>query len=338
MTDSSAAMQRYLSVSQSAVLHLQPENPDGPRYLTAIRGWVEPEYIVVDPPRIQGRALALREHQSCVLRFVKEGVAVAFDTLIVDWGSQPGLPYLRLLWPKKAQTVQFRRHERVKLTCPCSVVFEDGIESDGELRDISLGGFAAYMPLKVPEGTKLVAQLFLPHGQHIHEVNCVVRRASVEGFGAVLGCEFDGGQDNKLADVATFVSSALALERFSERPSDRVLLLGHDRKWDAAFRDGLSQRGYEVTCAPGLVDAFARLRSHPPRAVVIAADQEQLPAVKIAQIIRVTPGVDQVCLIIAGPLPPADRTAAGDVAHLMEDLGDAREAIAFLEEALQPAV
>ncbi|HOT49765.1 MAG TPA: flagellar brake domain-containing protein, partial [Candidatus Hydrogenedentes bacterium] len=125
----------YLQVGCPVAFHSDPFVKDAPRYSSVIRGWRRLSYVLVDRPRIGPHFAAIRENQPCVIRFVRDGKACAFDSLVLDWDTRMHNAYCRVEWPREFKVVVFRRFERVKVELPSSLFFRGG-EDSGTVVDL----------------------------------------------------------------------------------------------------------------------------------------------------------------------------------------------------------
>jgi c-di-GMP-binding flagellar brake protein YcgR len=105
------------------------------------------------------------------------GTLLRFFSEVQDIGSERGMAYYRLRWPRLIGLQQRRRHFRVFVPLsqrvPLLLATDEDVRLQGELRDLSVSGFSARLPDQLP--IRLMAGQVLPscrlalpdHGQLI---------------------------------------------------------------------------------------------------------------------------------------------------------------------------
>jgi len=288
-------IERFLSVGNNIMFHTEPNRKDGPRYKTIIRGWRKSDHILLDRPKTQtGAFVALSEGQSCVMRFLVEGRACAFDSYVLNWDTTRQHPYMRIRWPKSLQYVNFRRFERLKLQLPCSIQWP-GLDTatNEEIRDMSIGGCGIQASCGCPESSTLLVSFTLPDGSHLQDLKTQVCNVRQVGEHYQLGCRFEEGQEYVTNDIAFFVTSTLDRQRISspedrisDRATERVLIMDDNEQIGARLKRGFEQRGFEALLAGNVVDGMCRLRMSLPVAVVVSETMKDLSGIDIIRIIR----------------------------------------------------
>lgn len=297
-------IERFLSVGNSIMFHTDSNRKDGPRYKTVIRGWRKLDHILLDRPKApNGAFAALNEGQNCVMRFLAEGRACAFDSYVLNWDAIRQHPYMRIRWPKSVQYVNFRRFERLKLQVVCSVQWADSSSSQEEIRDLSIGGCGVQSAHVCSEGEVMLLTFSLPDGSHIEELKTQVCNVRPVGEQYLLGCRFVEGQEYVTNDIAFFVTSTLDRQRIfmaEERPAQRILIVDDNETVGARLKRGFEQRGYEALLAANVVDGMCRLRMSSPIAVLVSETMKDLAGLEICRIIRRVEDFQKTLLYLYG--------------------------------------
>lgn len=308
-------IERFFGVGAIVVFHTEPNRRDGPRHKTVLRGWRKPSHLLLDRPKNDsGLFVPLQESQQCVIRFVHDGLACAFDAVVIDWDTRRSNPYLRITWPQEIQYVQFRKFERVKMAFPCTVQSEDGAVFTGEIRDISAGGCGLSSPDFDRDNAKNVYLSFtMPDGVTVEGVKAEVRSQRKGQEGMFLGVEFLPRQERPLNDIMFFVTSRLDRSKGSDQPAPRVLVIDQDSEFAARLRRCFERRNMDVICVTGTVDGLCALRNTPPRALLVSAAMNDLPAVDLCRLIRGTRSLEDVQIYVYGGDPGQLERLVGDV-------------------------
>jgi len=300
-------IERFLEVGAVVMLHTEPARKDGPRFKTVLRGWRKPSHLLLDRPKTDaGLLVALQEGMPIVVRFLHEGRACAFDSVIIDWDTRRNAPYLRITWPPEIQYVTFRKHERVKLQAPCTVSAGRTGTFEGEIRDLSLGGCAVICQEGPGENPSNVRLSFpLPDGIMVEEVRALVRNYRPGPEGVFLGLEFESNQERALNDILFFVTSRLERVGIPEKSSARVQVMVMDEDADFAtrLRRCFERRNIDAFIITGTVEGLTHLRGVAPRALLINAGMKDLPAVHTCILLRKTKGFENLGLYLYGGDP-----------------------------------
>jgi len=267
------------------------------RYQTVIRGWSKPTHIMVDRPKLGGRYVAMRERQPCVIRFVRDGKAFAFDSVVLEWDSRQADAYCRLAWPSSFKVVPFRKFERARVQLPCRL--EAGKNScEGQIIDMSIGGCRVQSSRPVQTGTTLTLGFTLPDGSVINGVQCLVRNAQDSAGQTYLGCEFAEGQTCIESQIAFFL--AMMLDRTGVRTThaSEVLLIDDELVHAAELGKAFQAEGCAMVVFGNMMDGLVRLRAVPPKAILINEHQRQLPGLAAARLIHMTPGLESIPIFL----------------------------------------
>lgn len=295
-TRTEVEVENYLSVGCPLVFHSDPFHKEAPRYSTILRGWRKPNYMLVDRPKVGGRYAAMRENQPCVIRFVHDGNACAFDSLVLDWDTRQYNSYCRILWPRAITVLSFRKSERIKANFPCKIKAGDNI-ADGVVQDISIGGCSVKTSVGVAQGTRVVLSFVFSEGTVVEHVQSVVRSARQVAEDFVLGCQFLPGQVVVENEVAFFVISSL---NRTGKPDGgtRLLIISKDVDESILLKQMFEQQGVETLVVSGTLEGLARLKMTAPGGVIINQQQEELPGVLVARLIRTSPGYESLPLFL----------------------------------------
>jgi len=281
-------VERVLAVGAVAVLHSEPHRKDGPRFKSVVRGWRKGAHLLLDRARHESGSLAaLNEGQPCVIRYLHEGQACAFDSMVLDWDTRKHAPYMRVAWPEQIEFMSFRRYERVKVMIPVRFTGASGEVSEGEMVDLSIGGCGLEGRTPVEAGSRIQMDFTLPEGRLLEGIKAVVKSGRPSKSGHFLGCEFQGGQMAVESDVAFFVSRLLELQRqdSGDTMERRVLIMEADPKMSAKLRKQLERQQFDTVMAGNLIDAFHRFRAAPPSAVVVNQHFADLAGTEVCRIL-----------------------------------------------------
>jgi len=299
---------KYLVVGRQVTIQPEPHKGTRTRHRSAIRGWNQGGYIVLDTPPGAEAAVALTKDLTCAIRFMNEGRAFAFYTRIIESVTKNS-PFLRVYWPRELQGVQVRRHERIKLKIPCRLTLGEGQIVQGEARDLSLGGCRILCQETLPAESSFNLDLQLPDGSSLDGAMCIVRSASQTQDGVFLGCEFTQIDERSLHDIDFFVSNSFQRLREPSPQSVNVLFIGSETSELTPLKQRLEALNCEVCIAASTVDGMFRLRLVPPLAVMIDRNQQDLPGTEICRVLRKTRGLETLPIFIFGGDDPAGSQA-----------------------------
>lgn len=279
-------VESYLVVGGAVQMELQRMAAQERRLATQVRGWQKQAYIILDRPKLGERFAPIQEGDPCVIRFLHEGEACAFDSLVLSCDSWIGSSRCHISWPVKVEIVRFRRFERVKVCFACRVKLPNNEAYDAEIRDISLGGLAIQSTIDVASGVEMLVDFAMPDGVVLVGTKTVVRNSRpVDQKGFLLGCEFTEGQEHLLSDIAFFVTTSL--HRAQPASSGRrILIIDDDPATSAALWRGFRALDCEAFIAADAADGLSRLRVLNPSAVVINESRHDLPGHEVVRLIR----------------------------------------------------
>ena len=292
-------IEELLEVGRAAVVHMGPKKMEAARHRTTIRGWLAGKYVIFDVPMIKGQRLMMRRHQDCVVRFVYKGKACGFEGTVFDIGSAKNLQF-QITWPSFIEVLTVRKHERVETLLPCVALAANGDRVEGDISDLSLSGCAISMKHLPKEGDLLHLAFRLPSGAELPDVPCKVKNIRQGRGGFVVGCAFHTCPREVMDDIQFYVSGVLDERRGVDSTSDTLLIFDQGAAAATAVKKVLEKNGYDVIIASGAVEAFFRLRSTPPRAVLVHYARTDLNALDVARVIKETPGCEDLPVFIYG--------------------------------------
>ena len=294
----------YLAVGGPIVFHSDPFSKTAPRYTSIVRGWRKLSYILLDRPKLAGRVAALRENHPCVIRFVRNGVACAFDSLVLDWDNRQYNAYCRIEWPKSIRAVTFRRFERAHIEIPCKLFFA-GTQDRGHIDDLSIGGCRISTEAPVPVNTSLELSFTLPDGCEVDRVQCSARNVQLAGDKYLVGCEFIPGQVCIESNVAFFITTMLERSGARSTAGGDILIIDEDQRLATEIRKYLIERGHDALIAAETLDGLSRVRTATPAALLISCGQKDLPAAQILQLVKRTRGLETLPVFLFSNTDPA---------------------------------
>ncbi len=312
-------VETYLHVGAGVAFQPNASQAWQPRYRTFIRGWERSVHIILDRPKHENRFVPLCERMSCIIRFLQEDVACAFQSTVLDsTGWQDG-NWFSIAWPETIHVVSFRKYKRTAVNIECALSRDGAALGQGEICDISKGGCAIRTTLPLVFGATIGVSFALPDGVPIQDAQAVVRNVRpLEDGSRLIGCEFAPGQEHFQNDIAVFESAALQRKQEQSPCQKRLLLLDDDIAVITAFQRDFKERGYDVVTASNLVDGFFRLCLLRPAAALVSARYASMPASDIVRLIRTHEPLTSVPLFVHGlPDQPAagEETAAPQVDH-----------------------
>lgn len=335
----SSAVSNHLQVGTVVIFATARFAARGARYKSVIRGWRVGGHILLDRPADEHGVLAsLQENQECTIRFVHNGLAVAFTSHIIEWDTRRANPHLRISWPVSAETSSFRRFERVEVRFPCRVLC-DKREIEGEVRDISIGGCGMELESPCDVGSSVNLSFELPNGSVIHHLDATVRMCRPVEQQFMVGCEFTSEKNVAQSDIGFFITSMRALLRKESPPrgDTRILALEHNSAFGHRLLVLFERKGCALTVVDNAMDAFHRMRLFAPVAVALCRDPTDLDALIICSTIRKHSEYSHVPIFVYGRLDPAfagRATEAGAAAYITDAPDLARNVVNTIIAAL----
>lgn len=296
--------QGMLKVGTPAFVNVQGRG----RYRTAVRGWREGQEVILDCPVFENLPLALMRNEICVVRFIAEGNACAFQTAVLGKPTRE-LPCFPVAWPEEVETVQVRRHERVDVAAPCTVTAQDAAEVLGRVCDLSQSGCKLYAHACFPVSAVLTLSFTLPNGVRLDQVQAIVRRVHASGRGSLLGCEFQELPEGLREGIELFVADVVNTRRkslYDEGDGLRVLIVRQRCQRATALAEVLNRLGCTTVVAEGAVDGFHQFQRNTPHIVLITDDQEELAPLDICRAMKHARKEDNLIVMVCGNKPPED--------------------------------
>lgn len=341
MPNEDKRIETYLREGAIVVLHLDPHEKPGPQFRATVRAWHESSDIELEWPEAASLLLDKKKGQPCVVRFVSEDHACAFDSCILAWGEPQKDSYCLITWPEKLQVVPFRRHQRIKVTISCRFKVGDTVHK-GEVRDLSIGGCGLCAPVAVPTGARLKLTFVLPDGLPLENVQAIVRDERQMSGQTFMACKFSDNQEHVQGDIAFFVSSAILLERGLE-PKDvrfHVLIIDENSAVADDLRRVLEKRGWYVFVASGTIEGLQHLQVARPVALLVSQEQRDLTGLDVARLMKSTHGYEQLPIFVYGAdLGIKDKAAQAGVSEYFTrpiDYAALCDAIAAVAHARRP--
>ncbi|HOJ34824.1 MAG TPA: PilZ domain-containing protein [Candidatus Hydrogenedentes bacterium] len=294
----------FLSVGLVAVIHVAGRADPFHRYITSIRGWRKDAFVTLDLPIVSSRYIPIKKDMECVLRFFSEGRACGFDAPVISVNASIENPYLQLAWPKKFECVTVRRFERVPTKIAGKVIFDDQLEKNCEIVDISAGGCRLLADFYSEPGDTIRLSFALPDATWLEDVKAYVRNVRKMAEHISMGCEFAPEEKAAQTSSGFYVSSTLERLRQADNSKVRLLLIEKDDAVVDVIRAALQPKGYEVISAKSIVDAFFRLKMLPPRALLLNYNLKDLPPLEICRLVRQTNDFDKLPIFIYGGKDP----------------------------------
>ncbi len=296
-------LESYLRVGGAVVFQPDPGHGAASRFNTQVRGWEKMKYVLLD--RVSAgneRTLPVHENQPCAVRFVYEGKACAFMTLVEDWNSRRDAGWVRVMWPKALEVVSFRKHERVRAGAPCTLSREGALLGDGVVRDVSLGGCGILTSVECRFGHKAEVSFVLPTGVPIQNAGIVIRNVGSDGNGQwILGGEFREGQELMINEIAAYVASVLRPEIGSSESLKRSVLLIENR---SSLRDAISNRltrsGFDAVTAGNAVEGFCRICAARPWLVIVSQKLVDLSGMDVLHALKANATLASLPVLLYG--------------------------------------
>lgn len=288
-----------LRVGAVVVLHVHEEKGQGPRFRSFVRGWRRGSHIILDRPRLRGSGRELEAGQTCLVRFISEGHACAFETSLLGCAGQGQGGHCDIAWPAEVDIVPFRRYYRIKVNLACHFT-ADGCSGEGEIRDLSMGGCAICTRQALPQGVSMQLAFTLPDGLPLEGVHGIIRDVRPLGQDFLVGCEFCHFQEHVQSDIAFSLSTTFEHQRDHKDRPVQILIIDANEATAAALQGAFEQKGLSTAIAAGTIDGLQRLRMAPPAALIVSLEQRDLTALDIARLVKLTPGFDLLPIFVYG--------------------------------------
>jgi len=342
MQDETAPESKYaielescLEVGLEVFLDANPGSANSKRYPARVRGWERNRYIILG--LAQGTSMpAVRQGKNCVIRFMHEGEVWGFTAQFAEETLTGGYPLLQLFWPVEVAHVQVRKHERVAVQTPCKIINEQGEDIAGTIGDLSGGGCSLILDREVKIGSQLKLSFRMPDGGKVEDRPVIVRnRKKVPGQGLKYGCQFQIAEE-KDHSIELFVARKIAVNRGETAPHPQILVLSRDEADVGIVQQALSGSPFEVVEAAGILDLGYRLRTCAAEGILISFAQKELSAIEVLPLIRQSPGMEEMPLVMYGGTELHDQALTMGATLCINDLSEARQVLSILPEPKEP--
>lgn len=165
-------------------------------------GWKEGAFVISELPYQNGRPLEGASGTPCVVRYLHAGKLVGYRSEIRDVQVSPE-PLLFLRYPSKIEEILLRKHPRVHINQPVTIMKDRGQGRSGSffqdtpvigvLKDLSVAGCRAALVTPVPEflpDTPVKLEFDLPGLGHIMNLTGTLKNLSGRPGHIVVGIEF----------------------------------------------------------------------------------------------------------------------------------------------------
>lgn len=178
--------QNFLKVGLDLSLHEEVADKTS-YYHTQLIGWKKDEFIIGDPPLVDGKPAVVEKGRSFVSHFQILRTVYGFETSVLDAGTKP-YPIIFLAYPEVIKEMYLRRHQRTKVNTPASIY--SIVTRNGSLLDVSEGGCLLETGYFYEVGSQFYLSFELPGGPKIEHVKAVVKHARKRLNKVLLGIEF----------------------------------------------------------------------------------------------------------------------------------------------------
>ena len=184
---------------------------------TFFRGCKEDHYIILDYPYYEnGVPFPVKDGMSCIVRFLYQGKAYAFESKIMRTSKYP-YPFLFIRYPEDVDNINLRNSERYPIRIP---VFFNRQALEGDLKNYSSGTLLDLSEKGcLLEGNESVEQekiLFLafnlPNQEGIKNLAAKVKRISRRDEFYRLGMMFMVSEDPDIEKIKEYLSYLAALQ------------------------------------------------------------------------------------------------------------------------------
>lgn len=285
VSDDPAEVEHSLTVGQAAIFHGDPQQPAGVRFRTHIRGWQVGNYILLDSSQVKVQA-SLRADQPCILRFLHEGRALGLKTRILDLGSGPFFPFIRVRWPVRTDAVRVRQHDRLTVNLPCTVTAPELGTLDARIEDLSISGCCLKLSGQIEVPKRVAVSFTLPDGTAIDKLNTTVRSVRNTREHTYVGCQFMLPCRDAQEDIGFYIMAALEFLRSEARSRPLILMLGLPAVETKVIQEVLERRGFDVMLLEDSIDTIFRLRMTRVAMLVLSVADNDIDGASLCRLIR----------------------------------------------------
>ncbi len=173
-------------------------------------GMVEGRYLIAEVPPIPGLWVKLHQMNNIIVRYLHDGKAYGFySTLIAALNEPFRLAFLS--YPKKIETVNLRKFQRVPCLIPGAVSMS-GVSHHGVFTDVSEGGCSFLFDQSgsasdpgVNVGDEIVFSVRLIGSSEEKSVRAIVRNIRMAEKGTSIGTQFHEPGDDLLNSIRSYM-------------------------------------------------------------------------------------------------------------------------------------
>lgn len=332
-------LEASMEVGAAAFLEFGLKTEQPLRDRSAIRGWDQGNYIIVDRP-VRKDKLFFRPHEECAVRFLREGTAWGFYTAVMESSPSKYHNLLWLAWPQDASCVMLRRHERVSVQVPCVLHVEDEAVVRATVRDISASGCCISGDSFILHAeTRMRATFLLPDGAVIEEIPILVRNQQTGvGAGHRYGCEFLDIPEADRETISFFILKALSAQRGGASTGASLLLLTDNDATVGHLQAVGRAEDLNILTANCVVDMCFQLRAFSPKALLLDVTHAETGIPELCGMVHKTHGIGDMPIVLLGALPwrEEQRAIAAGAQASVRDVGALTSLQPLLETIAQP--
>lgn len=286
MANEPLQLDKVLYVGQRVFFYPDPRRKGARSIDAVIRGWQRDNYILLELLGGRDTQAIFRQGTACSTRFLKEGLACALDTTVLDSQVLSNRPTVRIAWTERVRVASLRRAERIEVRLACAI--EGGGDAiAGEVRDMSTGGIGVAVTATIQPGARLELSFRLPDGVEVNGLPVIVRNLRKDPDGpALIGCSFADEYDRDAQAVGFYVSTALMRQRGTYDDSTVALVFDDDTLTTAILQKRLLDAGYACEVHDTLLDGVFRARLRAPTVILIRYHWGDLTALEVCRLLR----------------------------------------------------
>ena len=184
---------------------------------TFFRGYREDHYIILDYPCNDNRVpLPLKDKMKCIVRFLYQGKAYAFESEIQRTARYP-YPFIFINYPDKLDNINLRNSERFSIRFPTfynQEALEGALENypSGMMLDLSEKGCLLETKQLLEQETLLFLAFNLPDQALIKNLVAKVKRISKKEEVYRLGMMFMVSEDPDIEKIRAYLSYMSAIQ------------------------------------------------------------------------------------------------------------------------------
>ena len=188
----------------------------------SLAGWVKGHCIIAAGSKLH--EIELTSSSSCVVRFLKDGVAYGFHTTMLSKSFVP-LPLIFFRYPKDISSLSFRKSARIKTDIPAMVMGMQGpkglVSERAKIIDISESGCLLEVPAANFSGVEQGMDLYLTFKiwEESMDLDCSIRNVRQQGDHYLLGTLFKDMPKSSRELIQNFHYMAVVSERDVPSPS-----------------------------------------------------------------------------------------------------------------------